>query len=64
MSDERATSFWLDYEAREILQRLAKETGLSHSAIIRQGIKALDSDEQMKQVRKLVEDLRKVVNGK
>lgn len=60
---ERATSFWMDDEARETLQRLSKETGLSHSAIIRQAIKALDSDEQMKQVRKLVDDLRKVVNG-
>lgn len=64
MSDERATSFWLDYEALETLQRIKEETGLSHSAIIRQAIKVLDSDEQMKQVRKLVRELGKVVDGK
>lgn len=61
---ERATSFWLDDEARETLKRLGEETGLSRSAIIRQAIRALDSDEQMKQVRQLVDELRKVVNGR
>jgi predicted DNA-binding protein len=61
---ERATSFWMDDEAEETLERLTRETGKSRSAIIREAIKTLDADAQMKQVRRLVNDLHKVVNGK
>lgn len=61
---ERPTSFWIDDESRAILSKLAAETGLSRSALVREAIKTMDSDKQMGQVRSLVRQLDKVVNGK
>ncbi len=64
MSTERPTSFWIDDQSRAILSRLSAETGLSRSALVREAIKTMDSDKQMGQVRSLVRQLDKVVNGK
>ena len=64
MSTERPTSFWIDDQSRAILNRLSAETGLSRSALVREAIKTMDSDKQMGQVRSLVRQLDKVVNGK
>lgn len=63
MTTEYPTSFWIDDETKEILQKLSSETGLSRSAIVREAVKSMHTDKKMSRVRKLVDELHKVVTG-
>src|SRR5262245_19568993 len=56
---ERPTSFWLNDESRALLKRMADETGLSQSALVREAIKTMSDDKQMAEVRSLVRRLER-----
>ena len=57
----RPTSFWLDDETQATLVKLAGQTGMSRSAIVREAIRLMDADPSQAKIRKLVKDLAKAV---
>ena len=57
------TSFWLDDETKSSLDRLTKELGLNRSAVVREAIRTMATDNQSTEVRRLVAELERVVTG-
>ncbi len=57
------TSFWLDDETKGTLDRLTHELGLNRSAVVREAIRRMVSDESKAEVRRLVAELERVVAG-
>ena len=63
-SGSTATSFWLDQEAREILDRLEAELGMNRSAVVREALRRMESDPKQARIRKLVGELSRLVSGR
>jgi predicted DNA-binding protein len=57
------TSFWLDDETKNTLDRLTRELGMNRSAIVREAIRRMISDEESAEVRRLVAELERAVAG-
>jgi len=57
------TSFWLDNETKGTLDRLTRELGMNRSAIVREAIRRMVSEEKSAEVRRLVAELERVVTG-
>lgn len=57
------TSFWLDDETKGTLDRLTRELGLNRSAVVREAIRRMVSDDRSAEVRRLVAELERAVAG-
>jgi len=57
------TSFWLDDETKGTLDRLTRELGMNRSAIVREAIRRMVSDDKSADVRRLVAELERAVAG-
>lgn len=57
------TSFWLDDETKGVLDRLTRELGMNRSAIVREAIRRMVSDDKAAEVRRLVAELERAVAG-
>ena len=57
------TSFWLDDETKDALDRLTRELGLNRSAVVREAIRRMVADDKSVEVRRLVAQLERAVTG-
>lgn len=57
------TSFWLDDETKRTLDQLTHELGLNRSAVVREAIRRMVSDDRSAEVRRLVAELERAVAG-
>jgi predicted transcriptional regulator len=57
------TSFWLDDETKSSLDRLTQELGLNRSAVVREAIRRMVSEDKSTEVRRLVAELERAVTG-
>lgn len=57
------TSFWLDDETKGTLDRLTRELGMNRSAIVREAIRRMVSEDKSAEVRRLVAELERAVAG-
>lgn len=57
------TSFWLDDETKSSLERLTQELGLNRSAVVREAIRRMVSEDKSTEVRRLVAELERAVTG-
>lgn len=55
------TSFWLDDEDKETLNRLTHELGLNRSAVVREALRRMGADDRSAEVRRLVAELERAV---
>lgn len=57
------TSFWIDDETKSTLMRLGQELGLNRSAVVREAIRRMGSDDRNAEVRRLVAQLERAVTA-
>lgn len=57
------TSFWLDDETKSVLARLTEELGMNRSAVVREALRRMVSEDKSTEVRRLVAELERAVTG-
>ena len=57
------TSFWLDDETKDALNRLTQELNLNRSAVVREAIQKMASKDKNTEVRRLVAELQRAVSS-
>ncbi len=57
------TSFWLDDETKGTLDRLTRELGMNRSAVVREAVRRMVSDDRSAEVRRLAAELERAVAG-
>lgn len=57
------TSIWLDDETKSALAHLTKELNMNRSAVIREAVRRMVTDDQSAEVRRLVAQLERAVSG-
>lgn len=58
------TSFYLDDSTRKLLEQLVKELDMTRSAVVREALRRMVSDSNETEVRRLVAELSRVVEGR